>query len=60
LNCGLQNAALASGNLRPNPGGTATGSRTYACNFAAPPTTNPTNDPEPWLKRMQFDLIYSF
>ncbi|MGH9509539.1 MAG: putative porin [Terriglobales bacterium] len=64
LNCGLQNAVLVSGPLQPtavngNPT-TLSGNRTYACNFTTPPATNPNNEPEPLLKRMQFDLIYSF
>ncbi len=61
LNCSLQNAALASGPLQPtavngNPT-TLSGNRTYTCNGGP---TNPNNEPEPYLKRMQFDLIYSF
>jgi hypothetical protein len=65
LNCALQNAALVSGPLQPNAVNgnptTLSGNRTYACTSALPgPATNPNNDPEPYLKRMQFDLIYSF
>ena len=61
LNCALQNAVLASGPLQPtaangNPT-TLSGNRTYTCNGGP---TNPNNEPEPMLKRMQFDLIYSF
>jgi len=61
LNCSLQNAALASGPLQSIAANgsptTLSGSRTYTCNGGA---ANPNNDPEPYLKRMQFDLIYSF
>lgn len=65
LNCSLQNAALVSGPLQPNAANgsptTLSGNRTYACTAPLPgPATNPNNDPEPYLKRMQFDLIYSF
>ncbi|MGH9554969.1 MAG: putative porin [Terriglobales bacterium] len=63
LNCSLENAALASGPLQPNAVNgnpiTLIGNlnRTYTCNGGP---TNPNNEPEPLLKRMQFDLIYSF
>ncbi len=61
LNCSLQNAVLASGPLQATAASgsptTLSGNRTHTCNGGP---ANPNNDPEPYLKRMQFDLIYSF
>ncbi len=61
LNCSLQNAVLAGGPLQSTAANgsptTLSGNRTHTCTGGP---ANPNNDPEPYLKRMQFDLIYSF